>query len=266
MGQTTCSSISGDGEGRPRCCMELSLVAAPSQPSDEVQPIPSRNKPGSAEEPLAEKAGATEAPSLQVVGSGEPLTLPAAFKDLDLSRDWTTEAQEAPDGQKQLFQDALRYFVRALLRGINCEVLLDGGALVSVEISMDLAAEHFTMINAQGFRRAIPLHEVRAVELPHQKWPGTKHADARCISVLLPEGQFITLRLSSGRGRKFFGMCMRVVVITALREHTIKQSVPACARGAHMFDSNPSSGDFYVPKTTPQPKQRAFRRIPTQFV
>lgn len=156
-------------------------------------------------------------------GKSAPLSVPFAFNYLDLSRDWTRDAETAPEKQRLMFQEAMKFFLRSLLQGIVAELVLDTGQVVSVEFSLDLDAENFIMVNKRHIRKSIPIQDVRAVEPPHEKWPVAKHADSKCISLLLPEEQFITLRFLTVRGRKFFAACTRVLVVAALRERSAEE-------------------------------------------
>lgn len=166
-------------------------------------------------------------------GVATPLSVPFAFNYLDLSRDWTRDAETAPEKQRLMFQEAMKFFLRALLQGIVAELVLDTGQVVSVEFSLDIDAENFIMVNKRHIRKTFPIHDVRAVEPPHEKWPVAKHACGKCISLLLPEEQFITLRFLSVRGRKFFAACTRVLVVAALRERSTDEGRPPDTAGKH---------------------------------
>merc|ERR1719329_1229375 len=130
---------------------------------------------------------------------------------------WRLEACAA-EQQKSLLQASLHTFTRALLNGVCMRVLLDDGRTLFTEASLDSDLTHI-VIHMTNSQRPVALRSIERLCSPEEVVRGgvqTTNADfvdARCCTLLLQDGQFLTFAFDAVTTREYFETCLQVLLL-----------------------------------------------------
>merc|ERR1719440_1587531 len=127
-----------------------------------------------------------------------------------LNGDCSNEAPPESDitfEDPQLVQDAMMTFIRTLLRGICIEVLLDDGAVLLPEASLNYELTHL-ILDVNEARRTIALKDVESVATPADLERRNiltsiqPFLDERCCTLIIRDYEFVTFRFDTERLRE----------------------------------------------------------------
>lgn len=146
---------------------------------------------------------------------------------------------------RALIQEAMATFTRTLQRGVCIEVLLDDGAVLFTETSLNYQLTHLK-IEVNEARRIIPVKDIDAVATPRElelKCICTSiqpYLDERCATLVIRDYEFVTFRLDTERHREYFAACLSVLVGRRDDIQTTEAS-PAPARSENEDRLGPAS-------------------------
>merc|ERR1719421_168832 len=104
-----------------------------------------------------------------------------------------------------------------MVRGITLEVLLNDGAVLLPECSLNLEVTHL-VLNDDDVQWAIPLIDIEHVavldDLRRENIVTTIQPliDDRCCTLVVRDCEFVTFRFDNMQIREYFQMCLRVII------------------------------------------------------
>merc|ERR1719161_2340675 len=108
-------------------------------------------------------------------------------------------------------------FIRTLVRGVVVDVLLDDGAVLVPEMSLNAEVTHL-VLGVQNAQRAIPLADIEHVAVAEELKQGhivttiQNLIDERCCTLVVRDSEFVTLRFDNVKAREYFQLCLRTVI------------------------------------------------------
>lgn len=130
---------------------------------------------------------------------------------------WQLETGSA-EQQKSLLQASLHAFTRSFFSGVCLRVLLDDGRTLFTEASLDSDLTHI-VLHMTNSQRPVALRSIERLCSPEDVVRGgvqTTNAgfvDARCCTLLLGDGQFLTFVFEAVATREYFQTCLQVLLL-----------------------------------------------------
>lgn len=243
------------GSCRPepsRGCCRTEHVPAPVQTPRGYDPAPPKSLGADSEASTTARSGLTTTRS----GTGEngsaasSLEVPACF-GCGSSRSAAPVVSE-----EQALELAMQCFVRTLHNGVEVRLLLDDGTVIVAEASLNFQVTRLTL-RVNQIERSIPLGDISQVCGPESaKDLGTTNGrflDERCVTLVLPEDQFLSFDFDNAREREYFEACLRALIATrakstvSCREDDFRAPkdailTPEASQRSGWDEQNPTSG------------------------
>lgn len=202
-------------DGRPKEQQEAESAAAElgartGAGADAGLPLALSKKPRR-EDPSAQVDQDVETQSARSSRSAKSFRSFGTSSNVSVTSEFIQERIPARQREASRIQQAMKSFVRSMVRGQQMEVIAPDGQLCTCSCSMDKRLKYF-VIELKGSERKIALSSITEVFQGKEPEDIDTPLDELCSTLMLERGDCISFHFPDVPAREHFAMCLQILI------------------------------------------------------